>query len=69
VHHISIVRKAGFALHKYAICCGHSQGGVKLPTGGIGQMPGARERFQLINLAKRLIWKVSRSGAMPEPTV
>jgi hypothetical protein len=39
-----------------------SQGGVKFPTGGIGRSPGARERF-------RQCRKVSRSGAMPEPTV
>jgi len=38
-----------------------SQGGVKLPTGGIRRDPGARERFRFR--------KVSRSGVMPEPTV
>jgi len=41
---------------------GCSQGGAKLPTGGKRLEPQARER-------RRGFRRVSRSGAMPEPTV
>ena len=42
----------------------NSQGGVQFPTGGIWRKPAARER-----LVACMASKVSRSGAMPEPTV
>jgi len=41
------------------------QGGVEVPTGGKQQKLRARERFAVPSGAV----KVSRSGAMPEPTV
>src|SRR5665213_4304685 len=42
-----------------------SQGGVKVPTGGKGEVTQARERLFLIWLRKR----VSRFGVIPKPTV
>jgi len=43
-----------------------SQGGVKVPTGGKGDVAQARERLLVRSFRKR---RVSRFGVIPKPTV
>ena len=48
-----------------------SQGGVKLPTGGKGEIAQARERLLLLEVLREIPGgrRVSRFGVTPKPTV